>query len=257
MVEVVAALIWDNDRFMICQRPAHKSHGLYWEFVGGKAEPGETLQQALVRECREELDIEVSVGDVYTEVCHNYSDIDVHLTLFNATITHGEPKLLEHNDLQWITVDETDRYAFCPADREILLKLRGLPEVSEDELRLTPFFKSIVEQDAAEVVICNTQHRIIYMNPAACEEYAKYGGEALVGKSLLNCHDKESAQMIEKILAWFSSDASHNRVHTFFSEKQNKDVYVIALRNGKNELIGYYEKHESRNRDLTDFYVTD
>lgn len=124
MTEVVAALIWDGDRFMICQRPAHKARGLLWEFVGGKVEPGETRQQALVRECREELGITVSPGDVFMEVTHRYPDLIVHLTLFSATIAEGTPQKLEHNDIRWIGVEEIDSYDFCPADRVILERLK-------------------------------------------------------------------------------------------------------------------------------------
>lgn len=124
MTEVVAALIWDGDRFMICQRPAHKARALLWEFVGGKVEPGETKEQALIRECREELDITLDVGSVFMDVTHEYPDITVHLTLFNAAIAAGTPKLLEHNDLKWITPAEIPRYAFCPADEAILKAIR-------------------------------------------------------------------------------------------------------------------------------------
>ncbi len=124
MVEVVAALIWDNNKFMICQRPAHKARALLWEFVGGKVEPGETKEQALIRECQEELAVTLSVGDVFMDVVHEYPDITVHLTLFNATISDGVPQKLEHNDIHWITVDEIDYYSFCPADTEILLQLK-------------------------------------------------------------------------------------------------------------------------------------
>ena len=120
MVEVVAALIWDNDRFMICQRPAHKARALLWEFVGGKVEPGETNEQALVRECLEELAVTLSVGDVFMDVIHEYPDITVHLTLFNATISEGTPKLLEHNAIAWIKPSEIPLYNFCPADIRIL-----------------------------------------------------------------------------------------------------------------------------------------
>ena len=123
MVEVVAALIWDKDKFMICQRPSHKARGLRWEFVGGKVEQGETKEQALVRECREELAVTISVGDVFMDVVHEYPDLTVHLTLFNATIAEGEPQKLEHNDIQWITPSEIHNYEFCPADEEILLKI--------------------------------------------------------------------------------------------------------------------------------------
>ena len=125
MVEVVAALIWDKDKFMICQRPAHKARGLLWEFVGGKVEPGETKEQALIRECREELAITLSVGDVVMDVVHEYPDIDVHLTLFNATIADGFPQKLEHNDIKWITPAEITNYDFCPADEEILKKIKA------------------------------------------------------------------------------------------------------------------------------------
>ena len=124
MTEVVAALIWDGARFLICQRPAHKARGLLWEFVGGKVEPGETKRQALARECREELDITVEVGEAFTEVTHVYPDLTVHLTLFHARIVGGVPRLLEHNDLRWITVGEIGDYVFCPADVEILARLR-------------------------------------------------------------------------------------------------------------------------------------
>ena len=119
MTEVVAALIWDGDRFLICQRPEHKARGLLWEYVGGKVEPGETKQEALIRECKEELDVTITVGDVFMDVVHEYPDITVHLTLFHAQIVSGEIKLLEHNAVAWITYDEIPNYAFCPADKEI------------------------------------------------------------------------------------------------------------------------------------------
>ena len=124
MIEVVAALIWDNDKFMICQRPANKARALLWEFVGGKVEQGETKEQALIRECQEELAITLSVGDVFMDVIHEYPDITVHLTLFNANIAEGVPQKLEHNDIKWIKVSEIDNYDFCPADTGILEKLR-------------------------------------------------------------------------------------------------------------------------------------
>ena len=123
MVEVVAALIWRGDRFMICRRPAHKARGLLWEFVGGKVEPGETKPEALARECREELDITVAVGEEYMALTHVYPDLTVHLTLYRCAIAAGEPKLLEHADLRWITPAEIPEYPFCPADEEILKKL--------------------------------------------------------------------------------------------------------------------------------------
>lgn len=126
ITEVVAALIWDHNKFMICQRPAHKARGLLWEFVGGKVEPGETKEQALVRECREEMGITISVGEMFMDVTHEYPDLTVHLTLFNASIQKGVPQKLEHNDIRWITVGEIDQYSFCPADEEILRRLRDV-----------------------------------------------------------------------------------------------------------------------------------
>ena len=121
---VVAALIWDGGRFLICQRPAHKARGLLWEFVGGKVEPGESKEQALVRECREELAVTISVGEVFMEVDHDYPDLNVHLTLFNAAIIEGTPQMLEHNDIRWITPEEIPQHEFCPADEAILRKLQ-------------------------------------------------------------------------------------------------------------------------------------
>lgn len=118
--DVVAALIWDGDRFMICQRPAHKARGLLWEFVGGKVESGESMEDALVRECREELNITVKVGQIFAQVLHEYPDIHIRLTLFHCTISEGVPQLLEHHDLKWISPAEIPTFEFCPADEDIL-----------------------------------------------------------------------------------------------------------------------------------------
>lgn len=119
---------------------------------------------------------------------------------------------------------------------------------------LGPFFKSIMEQDLCAVVICNLEHEIIYMNPAAAARYAKSGGAELVGKSLLDCHTEHANAMIKKVVAWFSESPDHNRIYTFYNEKENKDVYMVALRGETGNLIGYYEKHEYRNRETEEFY---
>lgn len=119
MVEVVAALIRDGEKILICQRPENKARGLLWEYVGGKVEPGETKEEALIRECREELNITISVGEVFMDVVHEYSDITVHLTLFNAKIESGTITLNEHNAICWITPEEIPNYEFCPADEDI------------------------------------------------------------------------------------------------------------------------------------------
>lgn len=124
VVEVVAALIWRGGRFMICRRPAHKACGLLWEFVGGKVEAGESDAEALARECREELDVEVNVGAAFMDVTHEYPEFTVHMTLYEASIREGEPKLLEHADIRWISPDEIPLYEFCPADRDILAEIR-------------------------------------------------------------------------------------------------------------------------------------
>ena len=124
----MAALVVENGRFMICQRPAHKARGLLWEFVGGKVEPGETKEQALVRECREELGVTVVPGDIFMEVDYVYPDITIHLTLFRARIAAGRPQKLEHADIRFIAPEEIPNYAFCPADAAILEQImdRGI-----------------------------------------------------------------------------------------------------------------------------------
>ncbi len=127
-VDVVAALIWEKDKFLICQRPGSKARGLLWEFVGGKVEAGETLQQALMRECAEELAINVEVGEQFMQVVHTYPDIKIRLTLFHCTIPSGYPQALEHNAIEWIHPSQTDNYEFCPADTDILTEIKRLYE---------------------------------------------------------------------------------------------------------------------------------
>ena len=130
MTEVVAALIWDgaerHDRkFLICQRPEGKRRALLWEFVGGEVEENESFEQALIRECKEEIAVTVRPLNIYTDVYHHYSDIDVHLTLYEAVIEEGHIQKIEHNDIRWISTDEIDRYDFCPADEDILKMLKS------------------------------------------------------------------------------------------------------------------------------------
>ena len=137
MIEVVAALIWRDGKFLICQRPANKKRALLWEFVGGKVEQGESKEQALVRECQEELAIKVKVNDVFYDVKHVYPDVTVNLTLFNAEIVEGEPIMLEHNDMRWITPREIDDFEFCPADVNILEKIK---EPAVEYVRRRPRF---------------------------------------------------------------------------------------------------------------------
>ena len=121
-------------------------------------------------------------------------------------------------------------------------------------MELAQYFKSVFEEDKSAVVICNLDHRIIYMNPTACEQYKKYGGAKLLGNSLLDCHPSQANEMIFKVVEWFKENKENRRMHTFYNEKQNKDVYMVALRDEEGELIGYYEKHEYRNRDMEPMY---
>lgn len=121
-------------------------------------------------------------------------------------------------------------------------------------MELSKFFKSVIDQDLCAVVICNLEHEIIYMNPAAAARYDKQGGAELIGKSLLNCHNAKSAEMIHKVLDWFLESEEHNRIYTFRNEKENKDVYMVALRDKDGTLIGYYEKHEYRNVETSELY---
>ena len=129
IVDVVAALICRDGKILICQRPAHKARGLLWEFVGGKVEPGESKEVALMRECREELAIVVDVGDLFCEVTHEYPDITVRLSLFFARIVEGVPQLLEHHDLRWVFPSEMPGYDFCPADLGIVARIASSPEL--------------------------------------------------------------------------------------------------------------------------------
>jgi len=119
---------------------------------------------------------------------------------------------------------------------------------------INAIYKSVLEADRAAVVICDLEHTIIYMNPVAIERYAKWGGNSLMGKSLLNCHNEKSRELIFKVIEWFKASKDNNIVYTFFNEKENKDVYMVALRNDEGNLIGYYEKHEYRNHETMKMY---
>lgn len=119
---------------------------------------------------------------------------------------------------------------------------------------MNEYFKSVLDQDTAAIVICDLNHTIIYMNPVAISRYAKHGGEKLIGSNLFDCHNAHSNEMIAKVVDWFKESVDNNRVFTYHNEKENKDVYMIALRNDKRELIGYYEKHEYRNLETAPLY---
>ena len=121
-------------------------------------------------------------------------------------------------------------------------------------MELNDFFQSVVEQDTAPVVICDLEHTVLYLNPTAAKRYGYALGADMVGKSLMNCHNAKSRELIEKCLAWFAADEEHNIVHESFNPIENKDVYIVALRDREKKLIGYYEKHEYRTQDTSKFY---
>lgn len=119
---------------------------------------------------------------------------------------------------------------------------------------LDQYFKSIIDTDRQAVVMCNLNHDIIYMNPAAVKRYEKHGGEKLIGKSIFLCHNEKSCETIKKVIAWFEESIDNNLIYTFYNVKDNRDVYMVALRDENGTLIGYYEKHECRNRETMKFY---
>lgn len=121
-------------------------------------------------------------------------------------------------------------------------------------MELSQYMKSIIDMERASVVICDLDHRILYLNPAAVKSYEKRGGASLVGKCLMDCHDGKSKEIIERVVAWFGESPKNNMIHTFYNEKQEKDGYMVALRDENRTLIGYYEKHEYRTRETAEFY---
>lgn len=122
-------------------------------------------------------------------------------------------------------------------------------------MELDRFFRSVLEQDSSPIVICDLEHTVVYVNPAAAKRYGYAGGADMVGKSLMDCHNSNSRKLIEKCLAWFAADTENNVVHESYNAKENKDVYIVALRDMERRLIGYYEKHEYRTRDIEEFYI--
>jgi PAS domain-containing protein len=123
----------------------------------------------------------------------------------------------------------------------------------EKDYKYFDFFKSVLEQDRCAVVICNLEHEIIYMNSTAIRYFDKRGGERLVGQSIMDCHNGESQEKMRRVVEWFAASPEHNIVYTSHNEKQNKDIYMVALR-AEGKLIGYYEKHEFRDRETMKMY---
>ena len=121
-------------------------------------------------------------------------------------------------------------------------------------MELSKYMKSIIDMDRASVVICDLEHTIIYLNPAAVQHYERWGGAALLGRSLLDCHNENSRAMIKKVVKWFAESKEHNMIYISHKEKDNRDIYMVALRDEDGTLIGYYEKQEYRNRETAEFY---
>lgn len=159
ITQVVAALIWREDKILICRRPANKARALLWEFPGGKVEAGETKQQALMRECREELGITVAPGSVYYEVTHTYPDITIHLTLFNCT-TQDEPQRLEHSELTWVLPQNITAYDFCPADKAIVAKIAAQANAKIKTERL--YLRELTPGDEAELKTFLQDKEVMY-----------------------------------------------------------------------------------------------
>ena len=126
IVNVVGAFVQRDGKILICRRPKNKAQALLWEFAGGKIEAGESKQDALVRECVEELAVTISVGEELCAVTYDYPEVTVNLTVFFASILSGGPRCLEHEEIRWITADQIDDFEFCPADVEIIEKIKLL-----------------------------------------------------------------------------------------------------------------------------------
>ena len=118
-------------------------------------------------------------------------------------------------------------------------------------MELSKLFKSVIDQDTAPVVICDINHTVVYMNPASVRHYRI----SIIGKNIKSCHNAESNEKIDRVVAWFKESKENNVVYISHKEKDNRDVYMVALRDENGELIGYYEKHEYRNKETAELYA--
>jgi len=125
-IDVAAAIIRDGEKFLICQRPKGKNCELLWEFPGGKIEPGETAEQCIVRECREELGVTVRLLGKFGEAAYDYPDRRVRIAFFDARVFSGVPVNKEHNDMRWVTYKQVRDFEFCPADEKIVGRIASM-----------------------------------------------------------------------------------------------------------------------------------
>ena len=124
-VEVSAALIFRNEKLLITQRHANAHLGGLWEFPGGKREPGETFEQCLIRELREELGVEVQVGKLFEEITHVYPGKTIRLRFFVCNLIQGEPESIDCAAVKWISRSELGHYEFPAADARLLDRLKA------------------------------------------------------------------------------------------------------------------------------------
>ena len=122
-IEVVAAIIEKDGKILICRRAENKTRALKWEFPGGKIEPGETPEQAVLRECREELDVDLCVKGEFMRVLHSYPDIEIQLTVFRTAIIGSDPRCIEHKEIRFVYPSELADFELCPADITVAEKI--------------------------------------------------------------------------------------------------------------------------------------
>ena len=247
----------EKERILFCRRAKNPYKGLY-NFVGGKVEPDEHGENAAYRELLEETGIGRDDIRLFRLMDMTYYQQGLVLEIYVGMLHKDTEMTEEVNPLEWISIHDdfadSGKYA---GDKNIahIVEMalmydvdRGADAAHEKCRMYAAYHKSIIDQDRCAVVICNLRHEIIYMNPAAVANYANRGGIGLIGQNILNCHNAASQQKIRQVVEWFAESEDHNMVYTYYNEKQNKDVYMVALRS-EGRLIGYYEKHEFRTKE--------
>ena len=123
MKEVTAAIIRDGEKILICQRAGDDECGMLWEFPGGKREENETLEECMIREIREELELDIKILGIFTRSIYHFNGKEIFFTVYNAEIISGELRLNVHNAAEWVTLEELGSYEFMLADIEFVAKL--------------------------------------------------------------------------------------------------------------------------------------